>query len=303
MIKKTLYFGNPCYLSQKDMQLKIQIPSNEENKADKVSSIPIEDIGIVILDNPQITITQTVMSSLLENNSTIITCATNHLPAGMMLPLSGNTIQTERFTAQIKASIPLKKQLWKQTVTCKIENQAAVLEQEKKSAANMRVWAEQVTSGDTKNLEARAAIYYWKNVFRQYPDFIRSREGIFPNNFLNYGYSILRAIAARSLVGSGLLPTLGIHHHNRYNAYCLADDIMEPYRPFVDSLVLGILQDEPGSELLTPLLKKRFLGIPVIDVMVDKEESPLMIAMQRTTSSLAKCFAGEQRTIIYPSYS
>ena len=303
MIKKTLYFGNPCYLSQKDMQLKIQIPANEENPADRITSVPIEDIGIIILDNPQITVTQTVMSSLLENNSAIITCATNHLPAGMMLPLSGNTIQSERYAAQIKASLPLKKLLWKQTIAQKIKNQAVVLEREGKPAANMRKWVEQVNSGDTKNLEARAAVYYWKNIFQQYPDFLRSREGLFPNNLLNYGYAILRAIAARSLVGSGLLPTLGIHHHNRYNAFCLADDIMEPYRPFVDTLVLNVLQNEPESELLTPVLKKRFLGIPVIDVMIDKEESPLMIAMQRTTASLAKCFSGEQRTIIYPGYS
>ncbi len=303
MIKKTLYFGNPCYLSQKDMQLKIQIPANEENPTDRITSVPIEDIGIIILDNPQITVTQTVMSSLLENNSAIITCATNHLPAGMMLPLSGNTIQSERYAAQIKASLPLKKLLWKQTIAQKIKNQAVVLEREGKPAANMRKWVEQVNSGDTKNLEARAAVYYWKNIFQQYPDFLRSREGLFPNNLLNYGYAILRAIAARSLVGSGLLPTLGIHHHNRYNAFCLADDIMEPYRPFVDTLVLNVLQNEPESELLTPVLKKRFLGIPVIDVMIDKEESPLMIAMQRTTASLAKCFSGEQRTIIYPGYS
>lgn len=224
------------------------------------------------------------------------------MPAGMLLAIAGNTIQTERFGAQISASVPLKKQLWKQTVETKISNQAEVLSRQGVQVANMLSWIEQVASGDTKNLEARAAAYYWKNIFKENPGFIRSREGGYPNNFLNYGYAILRAVAARSLVGSGLLPTLGIHHHNRYNAYCLADDVMEPYRPFVDAILLSIIDDGCEEEELTTEMKKKFLGIPVTTVLLDGEESPLMNAMQRTTASLAKCFSGEQRLILYPEF-
>ena len=164
----------------------------------------------------------------------------------------------------------------------------------------MCVWANAVRSGDPDNLEARAAAYYWRNLFLDFPDFVRDREGTPPNNLLNYGYAILRAVIARSLVGSGLLPTLGIHHHNRYNAYCLADDIMEPYRPYVDQLVIDILHRFDNVSSLSKELKMELLSIPMIDVVVNGKRSPLMIAAQQTTASLAKCFSGETRRISYP---
>ena len=168
---------------------------------------------------------------LLENNSAVITCDSKSMPVGLMLPLYGNTTQNERFRQQLDASVPLKKQLWQQTIKSKIDNQASVLEKCTAGEVKcMRIWANDVKSGDPDNLEARAAAYYWKGLFANVKGFTREREGISPNNLLNYGYAILRAIVARGLVTSGLLPTLGIHHHNRYNAYCLADDIMEPYR-------------------------------------------------------------------------
>lgn len=164
----------------------------------------------------------------------------------------------------------------------------------------MCVWANDVRSGDPDNLEARAAAYYWRNLFLDFPNFVRDREGTPPNNLLNYGYAILRAVIARSLVGSGLLPTLGIHHHNRYNAYCLADDIMEPYRPYVDQLVIDILHRFDNVSSLSKELKMELLSIPMIDVVVNGKRSPLMIAAQQTTASLAKCFSGETRRISYP---
>ena len=178
---------------------------------------------------------------LIDNNCAIITCGSNHLPVGLMLPLYGNTVQNERFRNQIDASQPLKKQLWQQTIQCKIANQAVMLKYATEELHNnMFIWSENVRSGDTDNMEARAAAYYWKTIFPDRPDFTRGREEAEPNNLLNYGYAILRAIVARALVASGLLPTLGIHHHNRYNAYCLADDIMEPYRPYVDRIVYDL---------------------------------------------------------------
>ena len=218
------------------------------------------------------------------------------MPVGLMLPLCGNTTQNERFRDQLDASLPLKKQLWQQTVQAKISNQAAVLKECRGTEVrNMLKWVGDVKSGDSDNLEARAAAYYWANLFA---DFRRHREGETPNNLLNYGYAILRAIVARGLVGSGLLPTLGIHHHNRYNAYCLADDIMEPYRPYVDKLVIAMF--DSGIEELNKDAKAQLLGLPVMEVMIGNQRSPLMIAVGQTTASLYKCFSGESRKITYP---
>ncbi len=303
MIKRTLYFENPAYLSLRNDQLVIKIPDVECNdtlpetfKTINVRTVPVEDIGVVVLDNNQITITQGALEALLENNSAVITCNSNRIPVGLMLPLCGNTIQNERFRDQLDASVPLKKQLWQQTIQAKISNQASVLKRCRSSEVrNMMKWAEEVRSGDINNMEARAAAYYWSNLFK---NFYRHRDGLPPNNLLNYGYAILRAIVARGLVSSGLLPTLGIHHHNRYNAYCLADDIMEPYRPFVDNLVVSMF-DKGGADL-DKNTKIQLLSIPTIDVLINGQRSPLMIAVRQTTSSLYKCFSGEIRRIAYP---
>ena len=309
MIKKTLYFGNPVYLSLKNEQLAIKLPEIEKSSLDTefkqsaVRTIPIEDIGLILLDHQQITITHGVMEKLLENNCALITCDSSRMPVGLMLPLCGNTVQSERFSEQIDASLPLKKQLWQQTIQSKIENQAHVLHTKRNVVVkNMLVWANDVKSGDPDNYEARAAAYYWAGMFPSIPEFTRWREGIAPNNLLNYGYAILRAIVARSLVASGLLPTFGIHHHNKYNAYCLADDIMEPYRPFVDKLVVEIVDKGVAIDELTKDLKAQLLGIPVLDVVLSGKRSPLMVAVGQTTASLYKCFSGELRRIAYPEF-
>lgn len=308
MIKRTLCFTNPAYLSLKNSQLVIKLPEVETNsslpesfRAETIKTIPIEDIGVVVLDNKRITITQGVLEALLENNCAVITCNESHLPIGMHLPLVGNTTQTERMRFQIEASLPLKKQLWQQTISAKIQNQALVLRQMRGTEVrNMLKWASEVKSGDSENLEARAAVYYWQNAFPMIENFTRSREGVSPNNLLNYGYAILRAIVARALVSSGLLTTLGIHHRNKYNAYCLADDIMEPYRPYVDRFVMQLYDKYPNCEELTKELKAELLQIPVLDVVISGKKSPLMIAVSTTTSSLQKCYSGELRKIVYP---
>ncbi len=308
MIKRTLSFNNPAYLSLTNKQMVIKLPEIENSnlsesfKAESVRTVPVEDIGVVVLDDKRITITQGLLEALLENDCAVITCDKSHLPVGLMLPLCGNTIQNERFREQLDASVPLMKQMWQQTVQCKILNQAAVLDKCRGvEVGNMLSWAKQVKSGDTDNLEGRAAVYYWRTVFPDVPDFIRGREEASPNNLLNYGYAILRAVVARALVISGLLPTLGIHHHNRYNAYCLADDIMEPYRPYVDELVIRLTSERGYPEELTVDWKKELLQIPVIEVMLDGERRPLMVAVGQTASSVYKCFSGVARKIIYPT--
>lgn len=307
MIKRTLYFGNPAYLSKKNEQLLVRLPEVEKNdtlpelfKKEARATIPIEDIGLVILDDQRIIISQGLIESLLANNVALVTCDKTHHPTGLMLNLAGNNLQSAKFQAQLNAPAPLAKQLWQQTVKAKITNQALLLKRYGKEAANMMKWVNDVKSGDSENIEARAASYYWKNLFPDIPDFRRERDGVPPNSLLNYTYAILRAVIARSLVGSGLLPTLGIHHHNQYNHYCLADDIMEPYRPFADSLVCEIARNGEDYTELSPSVKRQLLGIATVDVLVDGERSPLMNAAQRTTASLAKCFEGKAKKVLYP---
>lgn len=297
MIKRTLYFGNPCYLSKKLEQLHAEFP--EEGKPSR--SVPIEDVALVILDNPQITITQGLTVALLANNAAILSCDHHHLPLGMFLNLNSHSQQTENWRTQIDASAPLKKNLWAQTVQAKIANQAAVLSEQKAENSNMLHWAKNVKSGDPDNLESRAAGYYWKNLFNPEISFGgRHRFGDPPNNLLNYGYAILRAIVARALVSSGMLPALGIFHRNKYNAYCLADDIMEPFRPYVDRLVLQILDEHDEVDELTKELKGKLLQIATVDVVIDGKSSPLMVGVHRTTASLMRCFEGVNRKILYP---
>ena len=301
MIKRTLFFGNPAYLHFKDEQLVITLPETSLlPEKDRIITIPIEDIGVIVIEHPQITVTHLLINSLLKNNVAVITCDSRHMPSGLLLPLEGNTTQQERFRHQINASEPLRKQLWQQTVRQKILNQAMVLNQEGIKTENMKFWADQVKSGDTENHEGRAAAYYWSELFESSLEFRRDREGFAPNNLLNYGYAILRATVARSLVASGMLPTFGIHHHNRYNAYCLADDMMEPYRPYVDQLVLRIINEDQIPDELTRVHKAKLLQIPVLDVTINNRRSPLMLATQQTAASLSKCFQGELRKLEFP---
>lgn len=275
---------------------------NGEERTESIST-PIEDIAIVILDSPQITITQALITNLLENNVALITCNALHLPTGLLLNLDGHSLQNLRFRAQIESSIPLKKQLWQQTVRSKIQNQAILLKSEGAKNTLLTKYVREVKSGDSENHEAKAAVYYWRNLFPPFLKFRRDRYGDPPNNLLNYGYAILRAVVARSLVGSGLLPTYGIFHRNQYNAYCLADDIMEPYRPFVDKIICDIVRMNGNFLTMTSSMKKQLLGLPVVDVTIEGKLSPLMRAVNATTSSLARCFEGKSRKILFPSFS
>lgn len=294
MIKRSLYFSNPAYLHLANEQLVIERKDQERKTA------PIEDLGMVLLDHPQITITQALLAKLLANNVAVITCNETHHPTGMFLNLDGHSEQRLRFQQQIEASVPLKKQLWQQTISAKISNQAAVFRKRKLDERPLLALARSVRSGDSENCEAQAAVYYWKHLFPDFLAFKRDREGDPPNNLLNYGYAVLRALVAKSLVGSGLLPTFGIFHRSKYNAYCLADDIMEPYRPYVDREVCNIVDDNGRFLGMTPTMKQRLLSIPQLDVSIDGQTSPLLNAVQRTTASLVKCFDGSSRQMLYP---
>lgn len=298
MLKKTILLENKSSITTKYSQLVIKSETKE-------GIIPIEDIGFLVLDNPEIYLSIPAMNLLIENNTAVIICSTNHLPNGMFLNLNSHHIQQEIFRNQIEASVPLKKQLWQQTIVEKITNQGILLERITKNKNSFEFLASKVLSGDTTNMEGVAASQYWKSFFdttdngSEKQDFKRERFGDYPNNFLNYGYAILRAATARSLSGSGLLNTLGIHHKSKYNAFALADDIMEPFRPIVDEKVYQLIQDYDEQELNT-LLKSELLQILTRTVYFKDEKSPLMVALQKTASSLQQCFTGDRKKIKYP---
>lgn len=294
MITRSIYIGNPAYIKLKDNQMKILCPETQQEKG----SIPVEDLGLLMLDHFQITISHQLIQKLMGNNVVVISCDAHHLPHGIMLPIYGHTEHSERVKDQLEASEPLRKQLWKQTVECKIENQKEVLKTFGSYYEPMLEYQKNVKSGDSSNMEGIAAQHYWKHLIA--PDFLRGRFGDSPNSFFNFGYAILRSMVARAIVETGLLPVLGIFHKNKYNPYCLADDLMEPYRPFVDILVMQWLAQNPDSEELSKEFKAHLLQIATQDVMIDNKKRPLMVAIKTTATSLYKCYTGEKRLISYP---
>ncbi len=292
MIKRSLFFVSPVYLSLKMNQLVCR------KSDDELHTFPIEDLGFVLIEHPQSSVSIPAINALTANNVAIVFCDEKHMPSSMLFSLDSNSIQTEHFKFQVSASQPLKKNLWKQTIESKIENQIFVLDTYKLASNDLKTYSKGVKSGDSTNREAAAARVYWKRLFGN--DFERDRFGYYPNNFFNYGYAILRAAVSRALSGSGLLPTLGIYHRNRYNSFCLADDIMEPYRPYVDRLVKEMVIEFPDPIDLNPELKSRFLDLLTHDVFIGKQTRPLMLAITTTTASLVKCFRGEVKKISYP---
>ena len=290
MLRKTILLENKASLSTKNLQLVVKTEVRE-------SKIPIEDIGFLVIDNSEIFLSIPALNLLIDNNTAVIICNSSHLPNGMFLNLNSYHIQQEIFKNQIEATIPLKKQLWQQTIVEKIKNQGLLLETITGNKNSFEFLASKVLSGDTTNMEGVAASQYWKSFFDM--NFKRERFGDYPNNFLNYGYAILRAATARALSGSGLLNTLGIHHKSKYNAFALADDIMEPFRPIVDEKVVEIMQKYDEQELNT-LIKSELLQILTRTVFFKDEKSPLMVALQKTASSLQHCYTGHRKKIKYP---
>ncbi len=293
MLKRTIYIGNPAYLKLKHNQLVVVSLETKQS----IGTVPIEDMALLMLDHHQITISSQLINQLMGNGVALVHCDNHHLPNGLMQPLVGHSELTERWRCQLNSTVPLKKQLWKQTVIAKLENQKALLQRSNSPFEAMNSYIEKVISGDETNMEGKAANHYWKYILT---DFQRERFGDAPNNYLNFGYAVLRSIVARAIVSSGMLPAQGIFHSNKYNPYCLADDIMEPYRPFVDKLVLEYLQQHPQENELNKHAKAHLLKIATEDVVIDAKTRPLMIAVSTTTASLYKCFTKERRTILYP---
>lgn len=292
MIKRAIYISSPLVLKLKSNQMILRT----KDEPDIVKSIPIEDIGYVIFEEQQSSITLPLLNALSNNNVAVIFCNDVRMPNAMLLNLNSNSIQGERYKNQLSVSGPLKKNLWKQIIESKIRNQAALLNKLGKDGSKLRYQYSNVKSGDTDNREGIAAKIYWNELFGE--NFIRNRDGSPPNSLLNYGYTILRAAVTRALMGSGLFPAFGIFHKNRYNAFPLADDIMEPYRPYVDEIVFKLF--DSGKTDLDKETKAELLRILFIDTQFSTVMRPLDIALTMTSASLAKCFAGTQKKISYP---
>ncbi|MCK4983610.1 MAG: type II CRISPR-associated endonuclease Cas1 [Victivallaceae bacterium] len=294
MIKRTLCISSACHISVKNQQLLIS-PRDDR----KSQSVPLEDVGFLILENHSITLTIKLIELLNKNNAAVIFCDSRHMPCSMLQTFDANSTHAETLRAQIECSAPLKKQLWRLTVKAKIDNQAKLLKKLNKpehvSLAKLR---ENVKSGDPDNREGVAARIYWQALLGR--EFKRERFGDYPNDLANYGYAILRGAVARALTGSGLYPAIGIHHHNRYNAFALADDIMEPYRPFVDEVVYNYSSDNSEENELNIKGKKAVLAILTCDVHFGKARSPLLMGLSRTAASLVRSFIDKKVDLVYP---
>lgn len=300
MLKRTVYFGSACYLNKEQNQLRIRRPDDDLS----LGTVPLEDIGAVVLDHPRITLTVPLLQALGQQNAAVIICDQKHLPLVTLQPLYKHTLHTKILRLQLGASVPLNKQLWTQTVRAKIENQARLLRKYGQNAAPLHRWIKEVKSGDTENTEAKAAVYYWKKYMREIMEcaVYREREGEPPNHLLNYAYAVLRALVCQTLVAAGLHPARGIFHKNQYNPHCLADDIMEPYRPYADDLTIKIVRRYGKIEELTREIKAELLSIATVNVNIDGHLSPLINGLRKTVSSLSGCYQGERRTLNYPKF-
>ena len=285
-------FTSPVSLSLKDKQLVITY----KDRSDIVTR-PIEDIGFVVIENPMVSITVPLLNELSDNNVSVIFCDKKQMPKSMLMSLDGNSTLQESYRYQFDVGGSQKKRLWKQLVESKIKNQAALLDKVGKEGNVLKPYYMNVKSGDADNREGAAARIYWSNLFDD--GFKRERDGEPPNNLLNYGYTILRAAVARALIGSGLYPAFGIFHRNRYNSFPLADDVMEPYRPFVDEIVYRLYYDGAVSEL-DSYTKSCLLRVLFSDVKIGKMTRPLEIALSITTASLLKVYKGEKDKLSLP---
>ena len=295
MLKRTLVFSNPMKLSLKNCQLVLAYKDDPDNKV----TIPIEDIGVVIIEHQQVSITIPLMNALVEGNVQVVMCNNRGMPSAMLQSFEGNNLQGENLRNQMGAGEVLKKQLWKQIVEAKIRNQAALLNKVGQEGDRLKQYSQNVKSGDADNREGIAARIYFSELFGE--SFVRDRTVPGINALLNYGYAILRAATARALVSSGLLPAIGIFHHNRSNAFPLADDVMEPYRPYVDEIVYDMAMQAKLD--LTKDVKAELINVLYADTQFSRVTRPLSVGLTLTTASLSKCFAKEQTKLSLPFMS
>ncbi len=292
MIKKIIE------ISQQRTALSIRYGQLILKREDGENSIPCEDIGILLVDNPATVYTHSVFTELLKAGTAVVLCGNDHLPIGCLLPIESNVIQTQRCLQQIKAKEPLRKSLWQQIIRAKIKHQAKIVKDNTTIHKALMELISQVRSGDVSNVEARASKVFW-GAYLQGLEFRRDAEGKPPNNLLNYGYMVVRAAVARAICSAGLLPSVGLHHKNKYNPFCLADDLVEPFRGYVEIKVREVVAAGDWEELTQPI-KAKLLEVLYEEVEIADYKGPLMVGLHRTAASLVRCFNGEQKEIELP---
>ena len=294
MIKRTIDISEgPTYLNIENDQL---ILTREK---ERIGSIPCEDIGVLLVDHRATVYSHSALTRLLDRGAVIILCGENHLPVGILLPIENNLLHTERLRAQVAASQPLQKNLWRQIVIRKIKGQAENLPENHPDRGRLLAMATEVKSGDTSNCEGVAARFYWPALMGK--DFRRDPEGEWPNPLFNYGYMVFRAAVARAIVAAGLHPAFGLYHSNRNNPFVLADDLVEVFRPRIDRAVVEHLKT--GSTEINKESKRAVLSLLTEPITVAGQSGPLMVGLHRMTASLVRCFEGGAKTLDLPEWT
>lgn len=293
MLKRTIVISSQCRVSVKNRQMTMT-----DSSSGIVKTVPIEDILLMIIENQQVDISASLLNTLMEENVSLLVCDKSHMPSGLLFPIEGNTVQGERYRTQLDASLPVKKSLWRQIIMAKIKNQSSLLDRLGKDGDILRPLYQNVKSDDADNREGIAARLYWRELFGD--GFVRVRTGLFPNNLLNYGYIILRSAMARSIIASGMLPSVGIHHKSRYNAFPLADDLMEPFRPYVDKVVYELYSS--GCTILDKSSKAALINVMYCDVTIRGNLHPLYVAVGNFCTSVLKMMSGSSRVLSVPEF-
>jgi CRISPR-associated protein Cas1 len=298
MIDRIVEIANPARLSIRDAQLVIERPQTEQLLLPFTT--PISEIAVLLLAHPQIVLTQAVLSRIAEAGGSVVTIDGNFLPASMLLPIQSHFVQTERFAKQMQLSLPTRKRLWQHIVRAKIKAQGELLQELHGTDHGLLAMSARVHSGDTGNLEAQAARKYWSLVFGD-KAFRRGSDKPDQNRHLDYGYTVLRAAVARALCAAGLHPSIGLQHSNRYDAFCLAADVMEPFRPLVDRRVSQWIAREDAEGPFDSKAKSWMIRATTSRYIFDRQERSLFDIVLRTANSLAKCITCDSRAPEIPS--
>lgn len=267
------------------------------NGDEVLSSMPLEEVAVLVVSHPAVTYTQAVLSGLMEAGGAFVCCSAKRMPVGVLLPLAQHHLHAERLQRQLEATAAMKKRAWQQVVQRKVLNQACVLRACRGEDFGIAALVDKVQSGDPKNVEAQAARRYWPLLFDD-DTFRRQQEGDSANALLNYGYGVLRAVVGRAIATAGLHPALGIHHHNRYDAFCLADDLMEPYRPLVDLAVARYVAKNGREVEIDKTAKAALIGPLMEHYAVGDESRSLFDIVHLLAVSLVKLFEGNRKTLV-----